>query len=88
MEDDNAAGVQRTCLNSAARSGAESQGNVGHGEHDNTLVLGGVLGDTTQMGLDNVIAVQEGELAGGLDPDLWGLLADVTRESLARPTGG
>jgi len=33
-------------------------------------VLRGVLGDTAEVRLEDVVAVQEGKLAGGLDPDL------------------
>jgi hypothetical protein len=35
-------------------------------------VLGRVLCDTAQVRLEHVVAVQEGKLAGGLDPDLGG----------------
>lgn len=35
-------------------------------------MLRSVLGDTSQVGFDDVIAVQEGQLPGGLDPDLRG----------------
>jgi hypothetical protein len=35
-------------------------------------MFGSVLGDTSQVGFDDVIAVQEWQLPGGLDPDLRG----------------
>lgn len=70
VEHDNARRVKVAGLDGAARRCAESEGHVGHGEDDDTLVLGRVLGDTAEVCLQDVVAVQEGELAGGLDPDL------------------
>lgn len=41
-----------------------------HAEHNHTLVLRRVLGDPTQPSLEHVVAVEEGLLRRGLQPDL------------------
>lgn len=70
VEDDDTGRVEVTRLDGRAGRGAKAEGHVGHGEHHDTLVLGSVLGDTAEVGLEDVVAVQEGKLTSGLDPDL------------------
>lgn len=49
--------------------GWHTEGNVGHVVHHNTLVTWGALGDTSQPGTGDVIAVQKALLLVGLHPD-------------------
>lgn len=49
-------------------------------------MLGCVLGNTTQVCLDDMVAVQEGELAGGLDPDLQRELSISNNNNIADET--
>lgn len=70
VEHNNTARIQVLGRRRRTRRRAESERNVGHAEDDDTLVLGRVLGDTAKVGLDDVVAVQEGKLASGLDPNL------------------
>lgn len=51
-------------------AGWTHEGDVGHGVDDHTLVLRRVLRYPTEVGLDDVVSVQEGELSVRLDPDL------------------
>lgn len=70
VEHNNTARIQVLGRRRRTRRRAEPEWDVGHAEDDDTLVLGRVLGDAAQVRLDDVVAVQEGELARGLDPDL------------------
>jgi hypothetical protein len=49
---------------------ANYQGNVIHAVHNNTLVLWHVLGDSSQMGLEDVVTVQKGHFPVRFDPHL------------------
>lgn len=83
VENNNTARIEVLRGGGRACRRPETEGNVRHTKDHNTLVLGRVLGDAAQVGLDNVVTVQEGKLAGGLDPDL-GLAVDHTSDSASR----
>lgn len=70
MEHNNAARIQVLGRDGRAGGRTKAQGDIGHAEHHHTLVLRRVLGDTAQVRLDDVVPVQEWQLACGLDPDL------------------
>lgn len=70
MEDKDGGRVSVAGLDGRFCGDAKTEGHVAHREHDDTLVLGRVLGDTAEVRFEDVVAVQEGQLASGLDPDL------------------
>ncbi len=52
------------------RCDAEADRLVVHAEDHDALVLGGVLSEAADVGLDDIAAVKEGHLAVAADPDL------------------
>lgn len=69
MEDNDAGGVELASVDGGACRDAKAQGHVAHAQHDDAGVLGRVVCDATQVGFDDMVAVQKGQLAIGLDPD-------------------
>lgn len=62
--------VQLPCVDRTPRRYTESQWGPTHAQHHDARMLGRVVRNTTQVGLDDVPAVEEGELSVRLDPDL------------------
>lgn len=54
--------------------GATNQWNIVHGEYYHPLVLRCIFGDSSEMGLDDVVAVQKWHLSIRLDPYLFTLI--------------
>jgi hypothetical protein len=51
-------------------------------EHDHPLMLGGIFCYSTKVCLEDVVAIQEGHFAVGLDPDLvFRILGDLVESS-------
>ena len=70
VEDDDARRVQLARVNRGACSDTKAQRDVAHAQDDDACMLRRVVCDATKMCLDDVVAVQERQLAIGLDPYL------------------
>lgn len=82
VEDDDGGWIDFARVDSAACGDAESEWVVGHAENDDACMFRCVVGDTAKMGFDNVVAVQERQLAIGLDPHLvFRILRQVVKRS-------
>lgn len=70
VKDHNAGRVNLPRVDRAARRHSKPERDVVHRVHDDPLVLGDVLRRLADVGLDDVVAVQERHLAVRLDPHL------------------
>lgn len=62
--------VDFTALLCGILGDTEPKGNIRHGIDDDSLTLRRVLSDTTEVGLQHVVSVQERHFTRGLNPHL------------------
>lgn len=70
MEGHNGRRLELSSLGSGSSRHPKSQWDFRHGIHDDPLVLRGVLGNTAEMSLEDMVAIQVGHLTIWLDPHL------------------
>ncbi|KAI3482129.1 hypothetical protein L1887_55260 [Cichorium endivia] len=70
VKDNDAGGILLSCIDGAPGGDAKAERGVAHAEHHDARMFRSVVGDPSEMRLDDVVAVEEGQLAVGLDPHL------------------
>lgn len=70
MVDNDGISVRLAAVLCGPGSDAKPKRHVGHGEDDDAIAGFDVVGDAAEAGLEDGVAVEEGHLGGGLEPDL------------------
>ena len=70
MQNNNPVGIQLPTIQRGLGGDTETQRHVGHGEDDNPVTGSDVFGEFPESALQDMVAVQEGHLGLGLEPDL------------------
>lgn len=69
IEKYDGSGVQILQGEGSLGSSTKSKRSIVHGKDDDTRVLGDIFGDSTNVGFNDVISVDEGLFTGRLNPD-------------------